>query len=62
MELCNNDILTIYLHASMEAMWMDLKMEIAFGVDIQLKNSLRCKAMRPQGVYTSKVACETARR
>ena len=57
MELCNNDILTI------EAiMWMDLKMEIAFGVDIQLKNSLRCKAMRPQGVYTSKVACETARR
>ena len=38
MELNNNDRLTIYLHASiMEAMWMDLKMEIAFGVDIQLK-------------------------
>ena len=33
----NNDRLTIYLHASMEAMWMDLKMEIAFGVDIQLE-------------------------
>ena len=54
----NNDRLTIYLHASMEAMWMDLKMEIDFGVDIQLEIAV---GVRPC-VYISKVACETARR
>ncbi len=43
------DLHTIYLHPSMEATWMDLKIEIAFGADIQLEiNSLRCEAMCPR--------------
>ena len=54
MEL-NNDRLTS-LSAFFEATWLDLKIEMAFSVIVQLKYSLRCWVMCPrciQYIYIS---------